>query len=410
MCGLVGFARAKNTTTTVDSDLAEFFRAAMTVGVLRGVDSFGTYFGHGDGGIKYSHISKFPVSASALAGTPVFEDMLRRAKVAQVAIGHHRAKTTGVISQEAAHPYCVYSSTKQRFVYGAHNGSLTSWYGGQGSKTFATDSEWLFQEIADKGPEVLRDIKGAYAVAFVMSDRPNKLFLARNKERPLSFGVSDDGKFMVYGSEYPMLEWLTGRGYAALKMDTKYAAKAYTWADVEPLKLWEFDLDNLKNPVSEVDLTPPKVQAVTHQYSVSTTPHWKTGKSSFATIAGSLKAVYNKANETELETAHEWGEVGTVIQFRVKQVHEKNGNITHVLGVCEESPFHMPTIVLLRQPDPVWHPYLRDKDRVFSAAIHGVLVRTAKPGFNEVRAAVGDPLSSTLLPQAGAQLKVVGGN
>jgi predicted glutamine amidotransferase len=265
MCGILGFVRAKSTSSVLDNDLASVAHDGMLVGALRGTDSFG-YFHYSNGGVPDIH--KYPVSAPLMYGSAVFDELKSHARHSNIFVGHHRAKTTGRVSVEAAHPYRVVSTDGKRVVWGVHNGSLVSWCQNKNGKTFVTDSEYLFQCIADEGPSALRDINGAYAVAFMMSDQPNKLFIARNAERTLAYAVTPDNKALLFCSEWQMMDWLTSRSSNRITLNDKLTVDKTAWADITPHNLFTINTESPGDLTQEECLKPtPKAVVSYSNYS-----------------------------------------------------------------------------------------------------------------------------------------------
>jgi hypothetical protein len=385
------------------------FKDAMLVGSLRGQDSFGCMFSsvtekeHG-----HVVLRKYPAPAYTLYGTPIFDEIERFAKAGRVVIGHHRAKTTGVISTAAAHPYTVYSDKAKRSVTGVHNGSLISWTMNQNGRNFETDSEYLFHEIAEKGPvEALRNVRGAYAVVFTMSDSPGKIFVARNEQRPLSWARSSDGKAVVFCSEYQMLDWLTSRTQYSIPLDDKLVAKGGgAWADFTALKLYQFKLSDLSTFEELEDLTPPAPKASSHTpmiYGVGS----RSGGAGSGTYQGNkiltdsrlktLQATYPKASFDELEEATQFNCLGHVVRIRVEDIKMVNDKIKKVRGIVVSPHTELQDLVInLREPDDKWLPFFRrKKEYSFTVVVHGLHVRTDKKTGSAEFVVVGhNPLSA----------------
>lgn len=399
MCGIVGFARNQKTPSLLDGDLAKLFGDAMLAGVVRGQDSTGVMFA-ASGATTSKRLMKFPVCATQLYTTPVWMEMVNRARNSQVVIGHHRAKTTGIISTEAAHPYSVRCEASGRQVWGVHNGSLSTYQLLQDQKTFATDSEWLYYQIAKHGIEVLKDIKGAYALAFMMSDAPGKLFLARNNDRPLTWAHSKDNKAIIFGSEHKMLDWLCGR--AGYGVPLEKFSKGHEWAEVPANTVLSFDLENLST-WEETDVTPPKALPVTYPkstgscygaYNSEDDGDWPsvTGGTSTQDWDKRKKLVeYYAANEEEIKEAQEWTLLGSVFEMAVTKVKKKAAGIT-VTGKVLSGELAGHT-VYLSEVSEEWLPYLRDSNLTFRMALHGIRLGNSGTGDPTISAVSGNPLS-----------------
>jgi hypothetical protein len=115
-----------------------------------------------------------------------------------------------------------------------HNGTLTNWSYKEDAKLFDVDSEWAIHMIAKHGVDAFKLFTGAYAMMWWDQSKKDKLFIARNKERPLHFRLSDDKKIMYIASEAGMLAWLTERN------ELKTQKEIYTF---EVGKLYTFNVN-----------------------------------------------------------------------------------------------------------------------------------------------------------------------
>lgn len=120
-------------------------------------------------------------------------------------IGHVRAKTKGVNSDENAHPF------QYENIVGVHNGTLTNSddlikeIGGL-PIDFKVDSQAIFFRLGnDKKATVLSNLKGSAAVLFQDTTNPEVLYAFRNDERPLVFGKRPEGLYI--SSIQDPLEW-----------------------------------------------------------------------------------------------------------------------------------------------------------------------------------------------------------
>jgi predicted glutamine amidotransferase len=188
-------------------------------------------------------IFKLPVAAPDVWQSPIVTNTLaQQFRYASAGVVHHRAATVGAITQRAAHPYRVVG--KERTIWGAHNGSLHSYNltQGTGKTAYATDSEWMFGQMADKGPAELKYVRGAFACVWLQSDDMDHVYFARNSERPLYYAFSDDQKIFIYGSEWKMLDWLATRNSINLHKD----AEGFVWREFPKERLFTVNLDTLK--------------------------------------------------------------------------------------------------------------------------------------------------------------------
>lgn len=215
MCGIVGCVMKANIGFTKKPE--DIFRELLYVDAVRGNDSTGII------GVEKSdafHIMKEANPPEWFLpqwdASQIKKDMWSHGKAY---IGHNRKKTIGKIEDETAHPFTV----DDNFAM-VHNGTLYNW------NTLAegvdVDSHALAIVVKpalsgdaplEELPKVLAKVYGAYAcVAY--SQEKHKVFLFRNKERPLSIIETDDAWF--FGSEGLMVQWVllrNGYSYPSLK-------------------------------------------------------------------------------------------------------------------------------------------------------------------------------------------------
>lgn len=193
MCGIVGVA----------GDLShagrKAFKMMLMLDTIRGPHSTGVVTVKG----TEVHIDKY-------LGTPweFFKKATERFTKgtpdhgAQILIGHNRYATLGGITEDNAHPF------NHGNVYGVHNGTLT--YTGQKNvdpdNKFDTDSEALYYQMNEVGlVETYKKLIGAWALVWYNKEQKRVNFI-RNKERPLYYAISEDGKMLFWASEDWMID------------------------------------------------------------------------------------------------------------------------------------------------------------------------------------------------------------
>lgn len=122
-------------------------------------------------------------------------------------IGHNRAPTVGANSDKNAHPFQV------EHVTGVHNGTIpdVSLRDLPNSKYYGTDSEQLYNNIAEYGVEdTFQHLWGAWAMVWFDKDE-NKLFALRNNQRPLFYCYDKSLRKLWMASEKKMLDWILTR-------------------------------------------------------------------------------------------------------------------------------------------------------------------------------------------------------
>lgn len=205
MCGIVGLViKADNGFTKKTED--SFFDM-LYVDTIRGDDSTGVIYVENDASFGYMKEANAATwCAYAMQNDPAVKGMWSRGKAY---IGHNRKKTIGAVSDETAHPFIV----DRKFAM-VHNGTL---YNHKQLADTAVDSEALTIHLSkvlnkdytkEKLEEALGKVNGAYAIVAYNQDT-NKVYLTRNKDRPLAYIETDDGWF--WASEGNMLYWILAR-------------------------------------------------------------------------------------------------------------------------------------------------------------------------------------------------------
>jgi predicted glutamine amidotransferase len=192
MCGLVGMVVGSQAGSNYKDMQA--FEDLLYIDALRGEDSTGIGYYDADGGIR---LLKKAVDAAEFLKTNQWSgvkmEMISKGKAI---IGHNRKKTVGKIEDATAHPFLI----DNRFLF-MHNGTLSS------HKHLAdteVDSEALGMVLTkcegdkEKLEETLAKVYGAYACVWIDKVK-EKLYMLRNRERPLVYGKIQGG--WVFSSE-----------------------------------------------------------------------------------------------------------------------------------------------------------------------------------------------------------------
>jgi predicted glutamine amidotransferase len=120
-------------------------------------------------------------------------------------IGHNRFKTVGEATRDNAHPFLVVDEDDDGLLVGAHNGTLKNKYVLPDHTLFGTDSEALYNHIANVGIEAAASIiDGAWALTWFDMTTSN-LHVLRNEERTLFYAFEEGKKTMFWASEDWML-------------------------------------------------------------------------------------------------------------------------------------------------------------------------------------------------------------
>lgn len=221
MCGLVGMM----------GDLLSRHKDMMAdllfLDTLRGADSTGVACIRSNGDV---HVAKSTIPGYEFIQTAHFKDGLRLTD--DIWIGHNRYGTVGKTHKMNAHPFLVEDEEGDPVLVGAHNGTLKNkWELDPHPAKFGTDSEALFNVIANEGPKkTLAKTEGAWALSW-FDWYEDALFFIRNKERPLTFAYAKDKKTFFWASEAWMLRTAAARNGVELDVvynmneDTLYRAE-----------------------------------------------------------------------------------------------------------------------------------------------------------------------------------------
>jgi len=198
MCGNVG-AISRETTFGEQSKIINFFRQALIVDSVRGLDATGV--------ATITDKGKLSIRKRAVASQEFLEDNSVVSSIRDgsnvIFCGHNRAATTGSLTDQSAHPF------KHGDITLFHNGTLDYWSDlTSKDKYFSIDSEAICSSIDSNGViSTLENLSGAFALVWYDSSNKTVNF-ARNSERPLFFGYTPKTNSIVYASEEGMISWL----------------------------------------------------------------------------------------------------------------------------------------------------------------------------------------------------------
>jgi predicted glutamine amidotransferase len=170
---------------------------------------------------------------------PFIDDLLKPCVGAW--IGHGRWKTVGSINRLNAHPFEVREEDGTISFIGAHNGTLTNQYNIErelNKGKFGTDSEAFLNLIAKVGAKkAVAEARGAWALSYWNSE-DDSVNLLRNKERPLTYALTDDEEVVMWASEAWMIRIACDRN--EVKLATNQAGSpAIFWVPEDTLMTWE---------------------------------------------------------------------------------------------------------------------------------------------------------------------------
>lgn len=229
MCGIVG---------VVGRILAEeekVFKQLLEVDSLRGR--------HSTGVIKVLKGGAVETRKKAVDGMDFvkLEGRWIGSGVSRCLIGHNRYATKGAINDNNAHPF------NHGHIYGVHNGTLSNQYALKDNRLFDVDSDNMFYDMAHNGMrDTAKRISGAWTIA--MYNEQDKTFnMFRNKGRPMSVAITEDGQTMYFASESSMLEWVLDRN--GVKYDSIVNLTVGKLITIDPNKI---DKDNPIQDVIEI--------------------------------------------------------------------------------------------------------------------------------------------------------------
>ncbi len=198
MCGIVGLVGNLHSSDFL------LLRHLLFMDTTRGVHSTGVFNVDLNDNL---HVEKTVGSPGNLYETDQshiwdWEGKVRsKAPTSKVMVGHNRYATIGHINTENAHPF-----TEGSWV-GVHNGSLDSYHHLTKEK-YDVDSRCMIAGFNEKGfKHTWESMSGAAAVV-AWDQAENKLYIARNDERPLYFATFRNNSAMIIASESWMIEAL----------------------------------------------------------------------------------------------------------------------------------------------------------------------------------------------------------
>ena len=189
MCGIIGYIGNKEASPVLLAGLKRM--------EYRGYDSYGFCFLNNGKSFLFKRVGKIENTE---------KDFLKKDFVGQVGIGHSRWSTTGLVTEENAHPHCDCKGE----IFVVHNGIIENYKElkanlikeGHIFKS-ETDTEviahliekYYVNNLEEAVSKALADIRGTYGLAVITTKEPDKLVAARMSS-PLIIGVGTD-EFLV---------------------------------------------------------------------------------------------------------------------------------------------------------------------------------------------------------------------
>ena len=201
MCGIIGYTGHRN--------VQEVILKALETLEYRGYDSAGMALAYADGALE---VAKRAGKVAKLRAMCEKQSAGSGKKAAVSGIGHTRWATHGGVTDENAHPHTCGRVTL------VHNGiienyqELTAKYGLGEKLVSQTDTEVVaalldhfYQKDAKTAiREVVRLLKGTFALGILFADQPEKLYAIRNVS-PIIAGVGKDGREAFLASDVTAL-------------------------------------------------------------------------------------------------------------------------------------------------------------------------------------------------------------
>jgi len=199
MCGIVSVIK-KDCTGTITYATERVFKQMLFANALRGTD--GT-------GIFYKDINKNQVLYNKVP-TPSWEAMTSLKELGTLSgkvswiVGHNRKATMGINTYENTHPFC------EGNIVLVHNGTLTNKHELEKEVGKCTVDSQAITKLLDKEKpkQALEKLEGAYALVW-HNTKEDKLYFARNKERPL--WIVETENLFVLVSEPGLAHWIIER-------------------------------------------------------------------------------------------------------------------------------------------------------------------------------------------------------
>lgn len=297
MCGISFVIHSNHQTTGFRSiKYTQLFEDMLVAGAVRGTDSTGCFQITRDNKVFYGKSGE--TSGAAVNNSTSIKAVIKSADEEPITVGHVRAATQGDVNEANAHPFIGHKNNAGKdYIIGVHNGTLYGWeYHGTAHDV---DSAWAYQHLAEKGIAAFEDFYGAYAMVWFDTEHPGKVFLGRNKERPLSIARSMDGKSIIGASEAGMLQWLAKRN------------------DIEIGEVYSLDEDNLFS----IDTTEAELSVmwerelpdyVSSRYTPPKGPMVVTQPPPFSSIASQLSANVMDAIEWPSDSAKRQETLGAI--------------------------------------------------------------------------------------------------
>lgn len=266
MCGIFGNINSKK-ARTISGGVCKMISNSFVAGSLRGDDSSGIMQVDNKGQFVFKSAQSGPDFVNNNKVTRFIND----SDVSWYTVGHNRAATEGLVTEDNAHPFTVFTDDGMDRILGVHNGTLAGWKSDKLAKGILVDSEWALTKIAAEGNEAFKSFEGSFCFVWSDTRELDKLFMVRNDQRPMYFTYNKEGTRMFFASEPGMLAWVAERNYVAIE-DKIYLLESgfkYAFEADDPKKYTKTKLEFKKAPPAATYSHSPHSTATTYSAQAS---------------------------------------------------------------------------------------------------------------------------------------------
>ena len=200
MCGISGMIAKK--PSGFNKNQEDIFEEMLYTGGVRGMDSTGCFSILKKNQVK---LVKQAANPGIFLHTKSYNEWKKSiVSKAMIVVGHNRKATNGIVNSKNAHPFA------NKKIVLVHNGYISN--AKHLDNEIEVDSESIITALdsSETPIDAIQKLCGAYVVVWYNHDT-KKLYLTRNKERPLY--ICENKDFVFFASEKEMLDWTLTRNY-----------------------------------------------------------------------------------------------------------------------------------------------------------------------------------------------------
>jgi hypothetical protein len=235
MCGIVGVFDWSG--SAVCAQEMGMFMQMLHTGAVRGMHGTGVFAVDRDGGNFRMRVGGPPHELVASPDFGKFEKWVS-GHYTRFLVGHNRYATRGNHTTEHTHPF------RDGDITLIHNGTLDDEWKKvlPDAKKYEVDSEAICHAISVQGPEkTITSLRGAWALVW-WDHSAQKIFMIRNKERPLWIARREKQNQIFFASEVGMLSWIL----------TRNELHEFKIEELAENQLVSYGLDSMKPHVKEL--------------------------------------------------------------------------------------------------------------------------------------------------------------